>query len=108
VERIFSGEKTKEHRTRYSSFTGKFLIHASRTIDKKAFNQLEYDIDKLKKKTGAILGFAEVYDVEEYPDGSYGYLLRNAKELNEPIPYLGKPALFYKLNICLWPQLWPQ
>ena len=58
------GEKTIELRKWNTKFRGKFLIHASKNIDKEACERLDIDIDKLAK--GAIIGSAILYDVKKY------------------------------------------
>jgi predicted transcriptional regulator len=107
------GEKTVELRKWKTKFRGKFLIHASKNIDKEACERLDIDIDKLTK--GAIIGSAFLYDVKEYKnqeefnkdkqkhfsisrkyfDGyKYGFLVKDARMFKESIPYSGKLRFF--------------
>ncbi len=94
VERIFSGEKIIEYRPQRSPFRGKFLIYGPKTTNKKQLSPSE-DIDKLKEETGAIVGFAEVYGMDKYPDGIYGYKLRNAKKLKNQFLILPEGKLSF-------------
>ena len=107
------GEKTIELRKWNTKFRGKFLIHASKNIDKEACERLDIDIDKLAK--GAIIGSAILYDVKKYKnqeefnkdkqkhfsiiskyfDGyTYGFLVKDARIFKISIPYLGKLGFF--------------
>ena len=43
---------------------GKFLVHASKSIDREACKRLDIDIDNLRK--GVIIGSAFLYDVKQY------------------------------------------
>ena len=58
------GEKTIELRKWNTKFRGKFLVHASKNIDKEACERLDIDIDNLRK--GVIIGSAFLYDVKQY------------------------------------------
>ena len=107
------GEKTVELRKWNTKFRGKFLVHASKSIDKEACKRLDIDIDKLAK--GAIIGSAFLYGVKEYKnqeefskdkqkhfsiiskyfDGyRYGFLVKDARMFKKPIPYSGKLGFF--------------
>ena len=107
------GEKTIELRKWNTKFRGKFLIHASKNIDKEACERLDIDIEKLAK--GAIIGSAFLCDVKEYNnkeefskdkqkhfsiiskyfDGyRYGFLVKDARMFKKPIPYSGKLGFF--------------
>jgi hypothetical protein len=59
-----SGNKTIELRKWNTEFRGKFLIHASKNLDKERASSLNIDFTKLSK--GAIIGTAALYDVKEY------------------------------------------
>jgi predicted transcriptional regulator len=61
---LVSGKKTIELRKWNTKFRVKFLIHASRNLDKKRASSLNIDYTKLSQ--GAIIGTAILYDVKEY------------------------------------------
>jgi len=107
------GEKTIELRKWNTKFRGKFLVHASKNIDKEACERLDIDIDNIRK--GAIIGSAFLYDVKEYKnqeefnkdkqkhfsiiskyfDGyKYGFLVKDARMFKKSIPYSGKLGFF--------------
>ena len=107
------GEKSIELRKWNTKFRGKFLIHASKNIDKEACERLDIDIENLGK--GAIIGSAFLYDVKEYKnqeefnrdkqkhfsiirkyfDGyKYGFLVKDARMFKNSIPYSGKLGFF--------------
>ena len=104
------GRKTIETRTWNTNFRGKFLIHASKTIDKESSNILNIDCRKLTK--GAIIGLAFLSDVKKYTSEQdfvadknkhfslnfskpkYGFLLENPKKLNKPISIPGQLGFF--------------
>jgi predicted transcriptional regulator len=107
------GEKTVELRKWNTKFRGKFLIHASKNIDKDACERLDIDINKLAK--GAIIGSAFLYDVKEYKNQEefnkdkqkhfsiiskyiegykYGFLIKDARMFKKSIPYSGKLGFF--------------
>ncbi|MFY9798889.1 MAG: ASCH domain-containing protein [Candidatus Nitrosopolaris sp.] len=105
-----TGRKTIETRRWNTNFRGKFLIHSSKTIDKEISTLLNIDCSKLTK--GAVIGVACLYDVKKYnnkedfladkvahlsdnfSNTKYGFLLKDAKKLNEPIPLLGRLGFF--------------
>jgi predicted transcriptional regulator len=60
AELLVSGKKSIELRNWNTSFRGKFLVHASKNIDK------DLGIDYSKVKCGAIIGSAVLYDVKQY------------------------------------------
>jgi hypothetical protein len=64
AELLVSGKKTVELRKWNTKFRGKFLIHASKKIDKERARSLGIDYTKLT--TGAIIGTAILYNVKEY------------------------------------------
>jgi hypothetical protein len=110
AELVAQGRKTIETRRWNTNFRGKFLIHASKAIDKEISAFLNIDCSKLAK--GAIIGIARLYDVKKYTskedfladktahlsdnfsNPKYGFLLKDAKKLNEPIPVLGRLGFF--------------
>ena len=107
------GEKTIELRKWNTSFRREFLIHASKTIDIESSERL--DLNSNKFTIGAIIGSAFLYDVKEYSNREefekdrhkhfsvitkyfegyrYGFFIRDAKMLKNPIPYPGKLRFF--------------
>jgi hypothetical protein len=115
AERIVSGKQTIETRDRniVRDFRGKFLIHASRTVDKESCHRLKLDSNSLTKD--AIIGCAFLYDVKIYSNErnmnkktKYGFLLKDAKKLNNPVPLPGQRGFFEvptepirtRLNTC--------
>jgi hypothetical protein len=95
AELLVSGKKTIELRKWNTKFRGKFLIHASKQVDKERASSLNIDHTKLSK--GAIIGTAELYYVKEYKSNAefvkdknkhytdikkfgskYGFMVRNA------------------------------
>jgi len=107
------GEKTIELRKWNTSFRGEFLIHASKNIDIESCERL--DMNSNKFTIGTIIGSAFLYDVKEYSNQQefekdrhkhfsvitkyfegyrYGFLIRDAKMLKNPMPYPGKLRFF--------------
>ena len=64
AELFISGKKTIEIRTWNTKFRGRFMVHASKTINDEACKRLK--IDKTKLETGAIIGSANLYGVKFY------------------------------------------
>jgi hypothetical protein len=112
AELVAAGRKTIETRTWNTNFRGKFLIYASKTIDKESCNILNIDCSKLTK--GAVIGLAFLYNVKKYNneqdfvadknkhftvnlEPKYGFLLDGAKKLNKPIPIPGQ-IRFFEVN----------
>jgi hypothetical protein len=110
---LSSGKKTIELRRWNTKFRGQFLIHASLSIDEAASKRLDINQESLTK--GAIIGKAYLHGVHYYgtrrefqsdkkkhfaptsfyENGSrYGFLIRNAKMFNNPIPLGGKLRFF--------------
>ena len=54
----------------------------------------EYGINDWFFLYGMILGSAELYDVEDYGNGTKAFLLRNIKEYYKPINYKGQLSFF--------------
>lgn len=110
AELVVDGRKIIETRRWNTNFRGKFLIHASKAIDKQSATLLNIDCSKLTK--GAVMGLAFLYDVKKYTSKEdfladkdkhfsinfsapkYGFLLKGAKKLNKPIPMLGQLGFF--------------
>jgi hypothetical protein len=74
AELVAQGRKTIETRRWNTNFRGKFLIHASKAIDKEISAFLDIDCSKLAK--GAIIGIACLYDVKKYTSKE-DFLARN-------------------------------
>jgi hypothetical protein len=107
-----SGKKTVELRKWNTKFRGKFLIHASRNIEKEKCKSLGIDYSKLR--IGMVIGRAILYDVKKYDSkaqfikdknkhlaGSslfnsyiYGFKIKNAQRLRHPILFSGKLGFF--------------
>src|SRR6476660_2955997 len=64
AELLVSGKKTIELRNWNTTFRGKFLIHASKNVDKERSESLGIDYKMLT--SGAIIGTAILYDVKQY------------------------------------------
>ena len=91
-----------------TNFRGKFLVHASKNVNKEKCKSLGIDYTKLS--TGMIIGKALLYDVKKYGNKDqflkdksrhhadanlfdsyiYGFKIKNAQRLRHPIPFSGK------------------
>lgn len=110
AELILLGKKTIETRKWNTFFRGAFLIHASKTVDKKACS--EFNIDPKGLVTGAIVGKARLVSVKKYSSKKdfekdkdkhlagefyanpvYGFLLRDVKRVKQE-PIKGKLGFF--------------
>jgi hypothetical protein len=110
---LSSGKKIIELRKWNTKFRGEFLIHSSKKIDIENCRRLRIDDSNLI--TGAIIGCAFLYDVKKYSNNEdfikdknrhfaadirytegyrYGFLVKDAKEFPQPIPYSGKLGFF--------------
>ena len=106
---IISGKKIIELRNWNTKFRGEFLIHAPIKIRTK---DCRLKINK-KLVTGAIVGKAELYDVKKYDlikeikkdqkyhfaskkynGKTFGFMLKNSKQLRIPIPWKGQLGFF--------------
>ena len=87
---IVSGQKDVENRSWRTKFRGKFLVHASKKLDKTTYDTLTEcgvelpPVDELK--FGGIIGEAEIIDCVDSSDsewfmGPYGFVLARQKEL---------------------------
>ena len=112
AELLVSGKKTIELRKWNTNFRGKFLIHASKNVNKERCKSL--GIDHTKLTVGAIIGKAILYDVKKYENRTqfirdksrhyahvnifdsrmYGFVIRNAHRLRYPIQFSGKLGFF--------------
>jgi hypothetical protein len=107
---VVDGRKSIETRRWNTNFRGKFFIHASKAIDKQSATLLNIDCSKLTK--GAVIGLAFLYGVKKYTAKEdvladkdkhfsinfsapkYGFLLKDARKLNKPIPMPGQLGFF--------------
>lgn len=105
-------KKTIELRKWNTNFRGKFLIHASKNMNKEKCKSLGIDYTKLG--IGMIIGRAILYDVKKYDNKTefmkdknrhyadasifdsymYGFKIKNAQRLRHPIPFSGKLGFF--------------
>ena len=112
AELLVSGKKSIELRNWNTYFRGKFLVHASKNIDKERLDFLSIDHNKLT--LGAIIGSAVLYDVKEYRNKldleldkdkhladikkfgfrTYGFMIKNAHRFRRSIPYPGMLKFF--------------
>jgi ASCH domain len=112
AELLVSGKKTIELRAWNTHFRGKFLVHASKNVDKQRSESL--GIDHVMLTCGAIIGAAVLYDVKVYKNKTqiemdknkhcadiekfgfckYGFMIKNARRLRSSIPYPGKLKFF--------------
>ena len=112
---VAQGKKTLELRTWTVSYRGPIAIHASQTVNREVC--LANDINPDALTLGGIVGVVELVDVIALDADSfqanqsrhlahgmfgppktgeklYGWVLQNARELAEPIPYHGRMGLF--------------
>jgi hypothetical protein len=112
TELLVSGKKIIELRNWNTGFRGKFLIHASKNVDKGRSESLGIDYKMLT--CGAIVGTAILYDVKQYKSKTelendkykhyadikkfgfcrYGFMVKNAHRFRSSIPYFGKLKFF--------------
>lgn len=109
AELVVSGRKTVELRSWNTRFRGEFFVHSPVKVREDDCRRLGTGADLV---TGAIVGTAEIYGVRRYgsdddlaadrdlhmaaPSVScrYGFLLRNARRLAEPVPHRGALGFF--------------
>ena len=112
AELLVSGKKTIELRKWNTNFRGKFVVHASKNVNKEKCKSL--DIDHTKLNIGMIVGTAILYDVKKYDNKTqlmgdknrhhadanifdsymYGFLISNAHRFRHPIRFSGKLGFF--------------
>jgi predicted transcriptional regulator len=102
AELILQGKKTIELRKWNTNFRGEFLIHSSKIPN--ADSMKEFGFKELP--SGFILGKVELVEVKHYANevehskdkdkhlansvwGSYGFVLKNPKRFDKPIPAKG-------------------
>jgi hypothetical protein len=104
------GGKTIETRRWSTNFRGKFFLHSSKAIGRMTCTLLNIDSSNLIKGTVigvAYLSYLKKYTSKEafladkaghlsdnFSNAKYGFLLKDAKKLNEPIPLLGRLEFF--------------
>ncbi|SRR5579884_57794 len=98
--------KRVENRDWTTDYTGPLLLHAGKTFEAKAIaywsRQLGLDLRRLLPADydrGCIVGVANLVQVAQDCDdiwfmGEYGFQLSDVRRL-DPIPYRGRPGLFY-------------
>jgi hypothetical protein len=97
--------KDIENRSRNTKYRGRFYIHASKSIDKRAMEKF-YDLGYVHPDdciTGAIIGSADLVEVvtdspSKWFEGKYGYVLSDPRWLLNPIPKKGKLG-FWKTEL---------
>ncbi len=111
AEFLASGKKKIELRTWNTRFRGRFLIHASMTIDKYACKYFRIDPETLDK--GAVVGAADLVGVKQYIDNTefkkelkkhlavkgysipiYGFIINNPIRFKEPRRMRGMLGFF--------------
>ena len=110
---IVNGHKDVENRAWHSRHKGPLLIHASKTMDKEALNDLLRgklpfiaNRQKIELWQGGIVGIVDLWMIrhvgENIPGGispwhepeCWGWYLKNARSFETPIEYRGWPGLF--------------
>jgi len=101
---IVNGFKDCENRSWYTSYRGPILIHAGRKFDRDGYWWLSHEGNKLPAEesfpVGAIVGKVFIYDVTReqssdwHESGQYGFYVRDAIALPEPIPMRGQLGIF--------------
>jgi hypothetical protein len=84
---IVRGWKDIENRAWSTDYRGPLLIHASKNVDRAAYQVLPRAMGA--KETGGIVGIAELVDVvtesaSPWFEGTYGFVLRDAR----PLPFV--------------------
>ncbi len=112
AELVVLGKKTIELRKWNTHFRGRFLVHASKTVDSRACARFRIRPETLA--TGAIIGKATLFWVkkygsrkefvadarrhlaryEEYGTSRYAFLLKDPIRLRRPISYRGSLNFF--------------
>lgn len=108
---IVNGYKDIENRTWRTTFRGKFLVHASKTIDPVFFTHgeslsksiacaigREIPWSEINQSLGCMVGIAEIVDCVEQSesmwfDGPYGFVIKNVRPIHR-FPYGGMLKFF--------------
>jgi ASCH domain len=89
AELIISGAKRVEYRNWNTEFRGQFLVHASKTPDRKVKTDLP---------VGVVIGKVTLYSVRHFKNRKkgyqYGFLLKNPQRFKKPIPMSGQLRFF--------------
>lgn len=91
AELILARRKDVENRSWKTNLRGSLLIHASKTIERAAMEEYEYD----ELPTGVLLGVVEVVDCtqkrtsEWHNRGAWGWYLDKPRRFREPIAWKG-------------------
>jgi hypothetical protein len=95
AEAILRGKKTIEYRTFPTNVRGLVYIYASMTLEPPA-EYKRHRINSEQAPRGVIVGIVEIMDCQG-EDGSYEWLLANAKRLPKPIKPKRQPmpSFFY-------------
>ena len=94
---IVNALKDREHRTWSTKYRGRFLVVSSLKPDKKFME--EYGFKKEAFKYGFILGSVELYDVKDYGNGVFAFLLRQPLRYLTPLPQKGRLGFFNQFKI---------
>ena len=109
---VVSGKKAIELRRWNTRFRGRFLVHASKTVDLRACRRFGIRPESLA--TGAIIGKASIIGVRkygsrkefladarkhlarysEYGSSRYGFLLKDPARLKKPVKLKGRLNFF--------------
>jgi hypothetical protein len=81
---ITQGSKNIENRSWRTKYRGRFLVHASLRVDKKAC--LDHGLDPSTLQTGGVVGIAEITDCvqkhqSKWFEGPHGFVLKNRQSL---------------------------
>ena len=115
AELLVTGKKTIELRKWNTSVRGKFLVHASKNVNKEKCKSL--GINHTKLTVGAIIGKAILYDVKKYDNRAqftrdksrhyadaiifessmYGFIIKNAQRFRYPTRWRGQ-LKFFEVN----------
>ncbi len=117
AELLVLGKRTIELRNWNTTFRGKFLIHASKNVDKERLKSLGINYKMLTH--GTIIGTALLYNVKQYKSKAelekdknkhytnikkfgfceYGFMVKNAHRFRSPTPYRGRLKFFEVENL---------
>lgn len=104
---ILNAGKDVENRTWNTFHRGRFLIHASKQVDHGAMMKYSHLLPKgVALPSGCVVGSVELHDVtqsvggvsEWRQDTRFGYLLKDPKQFDNPIPLRGRMG-FYEVNL---------
>lgn len=98
---VIHGPKRIENRSWRTSYRGRILIHAGRSVNDVGWAFLPAPEPRLLPQ-GCLIGSVEIYDVvpldavrdDPLAFGPYCWLLRDPRPLPRPIPWRGRPGIF--------------